>query len=222
MLKDKFKQKRLNKKQDEMLQAAPIIEALPVPIVELAPRLKPYSYGNIKAKFPLIAADFARLRMEEKKSSKTAFLYFFPEAKTWTHDRIMQFSGALNKSDEVKEAVKILKNAKLAKAKEIINKKLKWSLEESTETLAFLIKSTKEIIEEDLQVKFRTTVKGNEWLYDPDGNKIQKKRYLSDSAVRGLIEATKELNKIYGLTKGEAPTENRYTQINYINSELKE
>lgn len=223
MLRDKFKAKRQSPEvEKEEIKETPSIALDAEPVKQIPQRPKPNQNGKISFNYPLIAPEFARRRMENKEPAYKIFKSIYPESLNWNKRKVMQYAKKVTDSFEYKDAVGKLKKSKLAKAQEIVNKKLAWGLEESTKTLAFLINSTKEIIEEDLQVQFRISRNGREWVRDPDGNIIKKKRYLSDSAVKGLVEATKELNKIYGLTKGEAPTENRYTQINFLNSELKE
>lgn len=224
MLKDKFKAKRQQEKI-KVFEAEPVDivdnpKALPQSIVKEkmksgAQGMRDYLFGRI--------AEIARLRTEEGMNMKQAMITICPELKNKQPHVIRNWTLRINKSNEYKTAVKDMKKKKTQLAQAIVNKKLAWDLEKATDTLSFMIGAAKEIIEEDLKIEFKHTHgKVSSWVRDPDGNRVKKKRYLSDSAARALLEAAKELNKIYGLTKGDAPTENRYTQINFTNSELKE
>lgn len=220
MLRDKFKQKH---QQSEVKVVEPEIV---IPTQEL-PKT-PNGHGGMALKsgefkdFIRVNIDeYARLRVVEKLTSRQAILKMCPDAKNWRKDVFRKRLDWLSRLSEYKLAKERLKNVKMT----IVNKKMVkigWDLEKATKTLVSLVEAAQQIVEEDLQIKFRTTLDGKQWLKDPDGNKIQRRRTISDSAARAILESVKELNRIYGLTKGDAPTENRYTQINFVNSELKE
>jgi len=220
MLRDKFKQKH---QQSEVKVVEPEIV---IPTQELPKTPNNHGgmalrSGEFKDFIKVNIAEYTRLRVVERMTSRNAILKMCPDAKNWRKDVFTKRIDWLSQLPEYKAEKEKLKNVKM----KIVSKKMQkigWDLKEATDTLSFLIKSAKEIIEEDLQVRFRIDSDGKHWLKDPDGNKIKKRRVISDSAARALLEAVKELNKIYGLAKGEAPTENRYTQINFVNSELKE
>ena len=220
MLRDKFKQKH----QQENSQ----IKAIEPEIIEEPKKESPNNHGGMALKsgefrdFIRVNIDeYARLRVIEKLTSRNAILRLCPDAKNWRKETFTKRMDWLAQLPEYKAAKERLKNAKMT----IVNKKMVkigWDLEKATKTLVSLVEAAQQIVEEDLQIKFRTTLDGKQWLKDPDGNKIQRRRTISDSAARAILESVKELNKIYGLTKGDAPQENRYTQINFVNSELKE
>jgi len=220
MLRDKFKQKH---QQEEVKIIEPEI-ITPNQVEKDTPNNHggmALRSGEFRDYIRVNISEFTRLRVVEKLTSRQAILKMCPDAKDWRKDVFRNRIDWINRLPEYKEAKEKLKNVKMT----IVNKKMQkigWDLEKATKTLSFLVESAKEIIEEDLQVRFRISADGKTWLKDPDGNKIKKRRVISDSAARALLEAVKELNKIYGLAKGEAPTENRYTQINFVNSELKE
>ena len=220
MLRDKFKQKH---QQAEVKIVEPEII-----IPNQVEKESPNNHGGMALKsgefrdFIKVNIDeYARLRVVEKLTSRQAILKMCPDAKKWRKDVFTKRIDWLRQLSDYKLAKERLKNVKM----KIVNKKMVkvgWDLEKATKTLVSLVEAAQQIVEEDLQIKFRTTIDGKEWLKDPDGNKIQRKRTISDSAARAILESVKELNKIYGLTKGDAPQENRYTQINFVNSELKE
>lgn len=220
MLRDKFKQKH---QQEEVKIVEPEII-----IPNQVEKESPNNHGGMALKsgefrdFIKVNIDeYARLRVVEKLTSRQAILKMCPDAKKWRKDVFTKRIDWLRQLSDYKLAKERLKNVKM----KIVNKKMVkvgWDLEKATKTLVSLVEAAQQIVEEDLQIKFRTTLDGKEWLKDPDGKKIQRKRTISDSAARAILESVKELNKIYGLTKGDAPQENRYTQINFVNSELKE
>lgn len=220
MLRDKFKQKH---QQDEVKIIEPEII-----IPNKVEKESSNNHGGMALKsgefrdFIKVNIDeYARLRVVEKLTSRQAILKMCPDAKNWRKDVFTKRIDWLRQLSDYKLAKERLKNVKM----KIVNKKMVkvgWDLEKATSTLVALVDAAKEIVEEDLKIKFRISPDGKTWLKDPDGNKIQRKRTISDSAARAILESVKELNKIYGLTKGDAPQENRYTQINFVNSELKE
>lgn len=220
MLRDKFKQKH---QQEE----AKIIEP-EIIIPNQEPPKTSNNHGGMALKsgefrdfIRVNIAEYTRLRVIERMTSRNAILKMCPDARNWRKDIFRKRLDWLSQLPEYRQEKERLKNAKMT----IVNKKMVkvgWDLEKATSTLVALVDAAKEIVEEDLKIKFRISPDGKTWLKDPDGNKIQKRRVISDSAARAILESVKELNKIYGLTKGDVPTENRYTQINFVNSELKE
>lgn len=220
MLRDKFKQKH---QQSEVKIVEPEIV---IPTQELPKTPNNHGgmalrSGEFKDFIKINIDEFARLRVVERLTARNAILRMCPDAKNWRKDVFTKRIDWLRQLPEYKAAKERLKNVKMT----IVNKKMAkvgWDLEKATKTLVSLVEAAQQIVEEDLQIKFRMTLDGKQWLKDPDGNKIQRRRTISDSAARAILESVKELNKIYGLTKGDAPQENRYTQINFVNSELKE
>ena len=220
MLRDKFKQKH---QQEEVKIIEP--EIITPNQVE---KESPNNYGGMALKsgefkdfIRVNIGEYTRLRVVEKLTSRNAILRMCPDAKNWRKDVFRKRLDWLSQLREYKEAKEKLKNAKMT----IVNKKMVkvgWDLEKATSTLVALVDAAKEIVEEDLKIKFRISTEGKTRMKEKDGNKNQKRRTISDSAARAILESVKELNKIYGLTKGDAPQENRYTQINFVNSELKE
>lgn len=216
MLRDKFKQKH-----QQSIQAV-----VPEVIQEENPTSNNHGgmalrSGEFKTFIKVNMEEYVRLRVIERLTGRQAILKMCPDAINWRKDVFQKRVHYIERLQGYKDAKERLKNAKTM----IVNKKMQkigWDLEKATKTLVALVNAAQEIVEEDLKIKFRMTLDGKEWLRDPDGNKVMKKRVISDSAARAILESVKELNKIYGLTKGEAPTENRYTQINFVNSELKE
>lgn len=216
MLRDKFKQKHQQSIQAVVPEV--IQEENPTPNNHGGMALKS---GEFRDFIKVNIDEYARLRVVEKLTSRQAILKMCPDAKNWRKDVFTKRIDWLRQLSDYKLAKERLKNVKM----KIVNKKMVkvgWDLEKATKTLVSLVEAAQQIVEEDLQIKFRTTLDGKQWLKDPDGNKIQRRRTISDSAARAILESVKELNKIYGLTKGDAPQENRYTQINFVNSELKE
>lgn len=220
MLRDKFKQKH-QQEEAKIIEPEIIIPNQEQPKTSNNHGGMALKSGEFRDFIKVNIDEYARLRVVEKLTSRQAILKMCPDAKNWRRNTFVKRMDWLAQLPEYKLAKERLKNVKMT----IVNKKLVkvgWDLEKATKTLVALVNAAQEIVEEDLQVKFRTTIDGKEWLRDPDGNKIQRRRTISDSAARAILESVKELNKIYGLTKGDAPQENRYTQINFVNSELKE
>lgn len=216
MLRDKFKQK-----QQQVIEPEIIIPNQEPPKTSNNHGGMALRSGEFKDFIKTNMDEFARLRVVERLTARNAILRMCPDAKNWRKETFTKRMDWVTKSSDYKLAKEKLKNVK----NNIVMKKMVkvgWDLEKATSTLTALVEAAKEIVEEDLQIRFRISPNGKQWLRDPDGNKIQKRRVISDSAARAILESVKELNKIYGLTKGDAPTENRYTQINFVNSDLKE
>lgn len=220
MLRDKFKQKH-QQSEVKIIEPEIIIPTQELPKTPNNHGGMALRSGEFKDFIKVNIAEYTRLRVVERMTSRNAILKMCPDAKNWRKDVFTKRLDWLSQLPEYKAEKERLKNVKMT----IVNKKMAkvgWDLEKATKTLVSLVEAAQQIVEEDLQIKFRMTLDGKQWLRDPDGNKIQRRRTISDSAARAILESVKELNKIYGLTKGDAPQENRYTQINFVNSELKE
>ena len=218
MLRDKFKQKHQQSIEAKVIEPEVIIQEEKTSNNHGGMALRS---GEFKDFIKVNIAEYTRLRVVERMTSRNAILKMCPDARNWRKDIFRKRLDWLSQLPEYRAEKEKLKNVKM----KIVNKKMVkvgWDLEKATSTLVALVDAAKEIVEEDLKIKFRMSPDGKTWLKDPDGNKIQKRRVISDSAARAILESVKELNKIYGLTKGDAPQENRYTQINFVNSELKE
>ena len=153
MLRDKFKQKH---QQEEVKIIEP--EIITPNQVE---KESPNNYGGMALKsgefkdfIRVNIGEYTRLRVVEKLTSRNAILRMCPDAKNWRKDVFRKRLDWLSQLREYKEAKEKLKNAKMT----IVNKKMVkvgWDLEKATSTLVALVDAAKEIVEEDLKIKFR-------------------------------------------------------------------